>query len=473
MSKKLSLLVCASWVLSMCTVGHPTELRLMGMGDIGLVVEDESNMINLYDFGGNVAALYMDEPMSTAKAGFNYVSLTESDSTGDLAKLTQIGGRPPERMTDYVPLRYRWVLPEGIPLGAEMTYRTEEVAVRVAADLAHASLADEGEEPDTSVTFNTLPNGVVQYSTLLGDQWALGLQVGYLRATESWDPDVLAKNTNSFSAGAGLALTVSEFVTVGGTIDYFKPTLETDTDSTAADLTGNGYDVGLQGVFRAFGLVNAGARIEYGSFSGDATGFMDDTLYETGSANSSHLSVEAKALTEFFLIPVQMGLTIGYSSQDGDVELEEGATFLGIAMEDEFERFRGGISTLPLGVGLIYSTHAVTLGGEFHYALGSVSDEATGESMGMSTIGFKVGTEVSMGIAEFRGGFVYSKSSPNEDEWFDPTTTTNFTLGAGVIPLGTPVKAEFAYNHITHSLDDGIGSEIATDLIAVGVKMYF
>ena len=99
----------------------------------------------------------------------------------------------------------------------------------------------------------------------------------------------------------------------------------------------------------------------------------------------------------------------------------------------------------------------------------AVSDE----EMSMSTIGFKAGTEVSMGIAEFRGGFTYSRSSPDEESGFDPSTTTTFTLGAGVTPLGTPVKADFAYNHITHSVDDDLGSEIGTDLVSVGVKMYF
>jgi hypothetical protein len=42
----------------------------MGMGDLSIVIEDESDMINLWDFGHNPAAFLDDEPKSTVEESF-------------------------------------------------------------------------------------------------------------------------------------------------------------------------------------------------------------------------------------------------------------------------------------------------------------------------------------------------------------------------------------------------------------------
>ncbi len=44
-----------------------TKSRLMGMGDLSIVIEDESNMINLWDFGRNPAAFLEDEKASVIR----------------------------------------------------------------------------------------------------------------------------------------------------------------------------------------------------------------------------------------------------------------------------------------------------------------------------------------------------------------------------------------------------------------------
>jgi hypothetical protein len=49
-----------------------TRSRLMGMGDLSTVIEDESNIINLWDFAGNPAGLLADERGSILRADFSW-----------------------------------------------------------------------------------------------------------------------------------------------------------------------------------------------------------------------------------------------------------------------------------------------------------------------------------------------------------------------------------------------------------------
>ena len=52
------------------------------MGSLDLIIEDESNRINLFDYGKNVAGLYGDENGSSIETYITYGYITNSDSSG-------------------------------------------------------------------------------------------------------------------------------------------------------------------------------------------------------------------------------------------------------------------------------------------------------------------------------------------------------------------------------------------------------
>jgi len=58
-----------SIILLLCfsSYTHATRSRLSGMGDLSIVIEDESNMINLWDFAGNPAGFLADEKGSITR----------------------------------------------------------------------------------------------------------------------------------------------------------------------------------------------------------------------------------------------------------------------------------------------------------------------------------------------------------------------------------------------------------------------
>jgi opacity protein-like surface antigen len=57
-------------VLWLVSSAHATRSRLSGMGGLSIVIEDESNMLNLWDFAGNPAAFLEDEEGSWLRGDF-------------------------------------------------------------------------------------------------------------------------------------------------------------------------------------------------------------------------------------------------------------------------------------------------------------------------------------------------------------------------------------------------------------------
>ncbi len=68
-------------ILSSCICSHAnaTKSRLSAMGDLSIVIEDESNMINLWDFTGNPAGFLDDEKGSVLRGDFVWDTFEISD----------------------------------------------------------------------------------------------------------------------------------------------------------------------------------------------------------------------------------------------------------------------------------------------------------------------------------------------------------------------------------------------------------
>lgn len=70
--EKLLPLLVNLLILTLCLSSHvgATRSRLSAMGDLSIVIEDESNMINLWDFARNPAAFLHDEGASVLRGDF-------------------------------------------------------------------------------------------------------------------------------------------------------------------------------------------------------------------------------------------------------------------------------------------------------------------------------------------------------------------------------------------------------------------
>jgi hypothetical protein len=69
----IHIFLCIFFLLSpffFCSDTFATRSRLSGMGDLSIVIEDESNMINLWDFAHNPAGFLEDEKRSVIRGDF-------------------------------------------------------------------------------------------------------------------------------------------------------------------------------------------------------------------------------------------------------------------------------------------------------------------------------------------------------------------------------------------------------------------
>ncbi|GAG20517.1 unnamed protein product, partial [marine sediment metagenome] len=68
--EKLLPLLINLLIFTLCLSSHvgATQSRLWGMGDLSIVIEDESNMINLWDFARNPAGFLADDTGSVARS---------------------------------------------------------------------------------------------------------------------------------------------------------------------------------------------------------------------------------------------------------------------------------------------------------------------------------------------------------------------------------------------------------------------
>ena len=85
MSKRIALsysVIFLFLLLFFCTSAYSTKSRLSGMGDLSIVIEDESNMIDLWDFSGNPAGFLEDEKGSIVRSDFFWEPYRVRDIVG-------------------------------------------------------------------------------------------------------------------------------------------------------------------------------------------------------------------------------------------------------------------------------------------------------------------------------------------------------------------------------------------------------
>jgi hypothetical protein len=443
----------------------------MGMGELSLVLEDEARMVNLYDFGGNVAGLYLDEPMSTLTGEFSYGRMSTSGPeglSGSYSKMSYFGDPVQEKIIGHFPSFYSMALPAGMPLGVDLVHRMESSAVGIKTELAWVKTTSPDTGAAETRTLSMFPSTVLEYNILFADRVSLGLEASYLRAKQSTDPGTRDLTMSSFGGGFGVGLLISETVTVGGKVDFVKPQLQVGIEDTT--VSGGGFGISMQGMYHVFGLFRAGANLRYRTISKNPILEALNVAADTRAANTSDLVFQTKALTTFFLIPTQLGVSIGYTRESVDFEgveaLEEGK-------QAEVGVFEGDFSTIPISFGVVYTTPGVTAGGELHYTMGRETRKGDDTSVGSSILSLNLGTEVGFGVAAIRSGFIMSTSDPDNGAEHDASTTKKFTLGLGLSHPGRNLQGDLAYNYVISTFEEAPDVETNTNLFSLGFKLLY
>jgi hypothetical protein len=181
-----------------------TQSRLSAMGDLSIVIEDESNKIDLWDFAGNPAGLLDDEEGSTVTGNFLY-SIEEPDYYSSIS-YPYPEGRFFVKRADILNNRILGVFRKkdkfALGIGGDDCERTiKDMIYKFKIRKSNASLViNQNLTPKTS----------------------LGLALEYTEYHVSYDK----RSSQEFDVTAGLSTTISDLVCLGGTLAYkrFHPT---------------------------------------------------------------------------------------------------------------------------------------------------------------------------------------------------------------------------------------------------------
>ncbi len=268
--------------LFLCPPSLATKSRLSGMGDLSIVIEDESNMINLWDFGGNPAGLLNDESSSVVR--------------GDFLLSTE----EPKRFS-----AIRYLYPYGLfqVQKADISNNRISGAIRKKDDFAFGFEAGyckrtiRGQIYEFEIETSDFS---MSLSKSLATKTSVGLSLEYSEYEHGYEKN----NADDFSVKVGLATELPDLIQLGGTLAYgkFNPSANfhdiTDVRSLEFSLQSfllihNRVKMGLETVLayrkagRGWGLYDHYVRTEHNEYY--STSLRLRGIYEFSSSFSAGL----------------------------------------------------------------------------------------------------------------------------------------------------------------------------------------
>ncbi len=183
---------------------YATRSRLSGMGELSIVIEDESNMINLWDFAGNPAGFLADEKGSVIKGDFLW----------DRYRITNL------RYYDYHYHTYSRYNADGNVFNSRISSSFRRQGdFALAAEGNHFFRQSDFQNQKSELTY---PEIFMVFSKSLNALTAVGADLGYVEYTlqSSYKPSrsVTRFKTKYFRAEIGAGRRLSSEVTLAATL---------------------------------------------------------------------------------------------------------------------------------------------------------------------------------------------------------------------------------------------------------------
>ncbi len=443
----------------LCAYAIASPVRIIGMGMTDLILEDESNRINLYDFGGNVAGLYTDERGSSLEGFLSYGSVSYSDTSGSLEpEITRWGGFIP---TDIVLSVNTFTALGGLPAGGVFTYRSP-AGYAAAAKTMFSSTSTHYESIDRTDDA-TAPLFGAAFAKHFG-MYDIGAEGEYASITIKNNQDDTEIHASLKTIDAGFAAQVSPLFAFGLNGGLGFPGAEVTLIGTEEDFSGSAFQGGTQGVATITGLGRIGAKVDFINANLGAEMTSGGVTHDIGDLHLSDLNFETRALFASMLFPVRAGAVVGYETFHPEFE-GEGTSLFDIDMQ---------MNTVRFGVGLGYMLPMVTPGFQYRLTNQSYADKLndTEVSAGAWMVGF--GAESKLAFLMVRGGFCMGKEDPDKDTDDDETQTRTLSFGASFSMPLQPYKIEFAYvNTETKPQENPEGFKEVDNSLYCALKLQF
>ncbi len=447
-----------------------TPVRLLGMGDLSLVVEDESNMINLHDFGGNVAGLCLDEDRSALEGVFSYSTRELVDTNGVLEPELNIWGDPfPSEivgLVDHMPPLFliRETPVSFSPSGGSFIHRTSRMAVEARGSYSQCSSDSVGYLRNTNTPF-----GSVRINRLLGRTFSLGLLGGYTGPKQSDSQGDHESSITNLHGGLGVGMRIGRMAVLGGNLNSNRLGIEREylECHTTTTFEGRSLGGGLQGILHIPAVLKLGINSGYGKLSTVGETNRDGSVADIGNTEQVDSRSKTRFLTTIPSLPVQLAASAGYGMTSAIFEPSLGGLPL--------SRTDTTYTEIPLGIGTVYSRSGFILGAEFHYCAAKVRDNEDDWVIRSRRMGGNLGAELSPGEAvSLRGGWAVGLEDPDLEDENDGLLTHRLTGGLGLTLPGRLLKWDLAYNHVvSYPKADSAELKRTGNLFALAIKWSF
>lgn len=450
----------------LCSSLYATPVRIIGMGSLDLIIEDESNRINLFDYGKNVAGLYGDENGSSIETYITYGNIKSSDSSGTRDPEISYWGvplpadifEPPQDIKIKVNFLSSSML--GIPVGANVTYRMEGgFAFNCSGAFSSTRAKNDSSSREDNVS---LPIGRVIVSRNFG-MYAAGISGSYskIRLTNNRNDNETYGILKGLDASVAAHLSpMSEIGIRGG---FAIPEGGRKYWGEENSFKGKALSVGVQAINRVPGLYKFGTRINFLNANLDGRVTPGVISGYTGEMSGTDFDFGSRLLIASFLFPIKLGANLDYRKLHPVYKDDEGTT-----------QFDNSLTMINTGLGVSYAMPLLTPGLQYNLYNAASTDNLDDEKTNSSFWDIRFGGEFNLTLITLRAGFIIAKDDPDKDREDDEYESRSITLGAGLqLPL-QPFKFEVAYiNKETKPTDNPTEQKEVNNSIYTAFKMKF
>ena len=413
-----------------------TKSRLMGMGDLSIVVEDESNMINLWDFGHNPAGFLDDDKGPTMKGDFAWDTYRIRDLTYRQYSYPYTYKKcnaDADRFVNWVSAAFR--KKSDFAVGLEGNYRLFDT---------HCEHYDNDSES---------PGVLAVFAKSLNAMTAVGADIAYLEDKFEYRFTGLESKNNAkdrdFRAQLGARRGLVTGVTLGAVLGYdlFKPDKKRGFSNVSSLWLSGQTIVEFEdklklGVEAVLSCKRADFHISY---------LESPEYYETKKEDYYFSSITFRGIYD---ISSQFRLGLLYSDRELFGGFYDPFFSLDYFVSPSYVRHWGaGVSCRLSG--------RLLAGVEYHFRYFSqaLTDEYGYYSVGRKNESLNLGVEGRISDSLFlRGGFV--RSETNENPNFDRRRNVwqnKAASGLGYQPAGSNLMVECSYTYAPGKLKDSSG----------------
>jgi hypothetical protein len=442
----LPVIIFFATILLLCSQIQATKSRLLGMGDLSIVIEDESNMINLWDFARNPVGLLEDEEGSVVRSDM----LSEVHDTKDIRSAP---GQPLSSM-----------IGEGEVLRSSLSaiYRKDD---NFALGVEGSFFSRESEFEDEKYEAE-YPEVLFAFCKRLNSQSLIGADIGYSENTLKTDYKMGQSSDKRFEnkrlqAHLGVGRELSEAVLLAALLGYDR----NDVDADPYFFQSNSYNYW----FSIESIVRLEQKIKLGLETKFNLRRKDFNPIRSGFENHYFTTLKLRGIYDLM---DKLSLGIFYSHN----ELFSGYQYPLEWFSNPY--YSEDFAVAHWSVGCSYKFGDNVLAGiEYHFR--DFSEPRTYNYIsGYKHESFNLGVEGSISEAwSIRGGFIRTGTNINPVTGMGEryqSTENILTLGSGYQPYGSSLILEFSYQYAFKEFEPWYGDlarEAKRHILSISFKM--